>query len=162
MWLFQGIRKDMGKRFSYDELMHMAMKSEFRELIDPTDSAFAAPDSMTTAVRGYLGKPDLPICDVLASIYHSLANSYAKSISEIEKISGKKIDKIIIVGGGSKDKYLNTLTARYTGKRVYTGLKEGTAAGNLLSQIMYKEGISLAEARKIVKNTFTLEEFYGE
>lgn len=159
MWLFQGIRKDINKSLSYDDMMHMAMESSFRELIDPTDAAFAAPESMTEAVRSYLGKPDLPLADVLASIYHSLAASYKKTVSEIEEISGKRINKIIIVGGGSKDTYLNRLTALYTDKKVYTGLKEGTATGNLLSQIMYQEKISLDAAREIVKNTFTMEEF---
>ncbi|MGI6279533.1 MAG: rhamnulokinase, partial [Acutalibacteraceae bacterium] len=70
----------------------------------------------------------------------------------IEKYSNKKIENIMIVGGGSKDKYLNELTEKITGKKVLTGLIEGTATGNLLSQIMYSDNLDLDSARNIIKN----------
>ena len=95
---------------------------------------------------------------MLACVYHSLAASYERSIREIEQISGKKIGAIHIVGGGSKDAYLNRLTAKQTGCKVYVGLTEATATGNLLSQVMYSEKISLAAAREIVKETFKISE----
>ncbi|MBR7116209.1 MAG: rhamnulokinase [Clostridia bacterium] len=158
MWLFQSIRRELGGGISYDEMMHMAMESDYRGLIDPSDPVFLNPDSMIGAIRSYLGDKELLIRDVLSSVYHSLAASYAATLSEIEKISGKKISNIHIVGGGSKDSYLNSLTARYTARPVLIGLMEATATGNLLSQIMRDEGITLGEARKIVKNTFSVKE----
>ena len=94
----------------------------------------------------------------MACVYRSLAASYERSIREIEAISGKTITAIHIVGGGSKDVYLNRLTAQKTGCKVYVGLIEATATGNLLSQIMYSEQISLAAAREIVKKTFQISE----
>ena len=144
---------------TYDQMMQMAMASDFCETVDLNGPAFLAPESMTEAVRSYLGRPELPLKDVLSCVYHSLAQSYKTAILEIEKISGKKIKDIYIVGGGSKDGYLNTLTARYTGRRVLTGVKEGTAAGNILSQIMRDLGLSLDEARKIIKNTYEMKEY---
>ena len=158
MWLFQNIRKELGKRYTYDEMMQMAMASTYEGLIDPTDDAFMAPASMMEAIRTYLGEPDLPLGDLLACVYHSLAESYARSIREIEAISHKKITAIHIVGGGSKDAYLNRLTAQRTGCAVYVGLTEATATGNLLSQIMYSEQMTLTEAREIVKRTFRISE----
>ncbi len=158
MWLFQNIRKNLDKKYSYDEMMNMAMESKFTERIDPTDDSFLAPDNMIEAVREYLGKDDLPLSDVLSSVYHSLAFSYDKAIKEIEKISGKEIKSIHIVGGGSKDMYLNRLTSRYTGKKVYIGLNEATATGNIISQIMYSDKITLKEARQIIKDTFNIQE----
>ncbi len=119
---------------------------------------FVAPENMIEAIRNYLDKPDLPLADVLSSVYHSLANSYRKAVEEIESISGKEIKSIHIVGGGSKDKYLNKLTAEYTGKKVYTGLMEATATGNIISQIMYDKKITLTEAREIIKATFDIKE----
>ncbi len=158
MWLFQNIRKNLDKKYTYDEMMEMAKNSDFCEFIDPTDTAFLAPENMIEAVREYLGKPGLPLGDVLSSVYHSLAFSYKKTIEEIEKISNKKINSIHIVGGGSKDTYLNYLTAKYTGKKVCTGLMEATATGNIISQIMYSQNITLTDARKIIKNTFDIKE----
>ena len=158
MWLFQNIRKELNKRYTYDEMMQMAIASTYDGLIDPTDDEFMAPQSMLTAIRTYLDQPDLPLGDVLACVYRSLAESYAKSIREIEQISHKKIRTIHIVGGGSKDAYLNRLTMERTGCSVYVGLTEATATGNLLSQIMYSENMTLAQARDIVKATFSIRE----
>lgn len=158
MWLFQSIRKELNKKYSYDEMMNMAMGSSFTERIDPSDNAFLMPDSMIGAIRSYLGKPELPLEDLLSSVYHSLAYSYDKTIKEIESICNKQITAIHIVGGGSKDAYLNRLTAQYTGKKVYIGLMEATALGNLISQIMFTQNKSLDELRALVKDTFNIHE----
>lgn len=158
MWLFQNIRKNIDKSLTYDEMMNLAMESELVGFIDPNDDSFVAPDNMIESVKKYLKMPEIPLGCVLASVYHSLALSYKNAVEEIEKISGKQIKTIHIVGGGSRDKYLNSLTAKYTGKKVCIGLMEATATGNLLSQIMYTEKISLAEAREIVKKSFDIRE----
>ncbi|MBR0412635.1 MAG: rhamnulokinase, partial [Eubacterium sp.] len=127
--------------------------------IDTNDNAFLAPDNMITAIRDYLGKSELPVDVVINSVYHSLAKAYSYAVKEIENISGKTVDTINIVGGGSKDKYLNKLTAQYTGKRVIAGPVEATATGNLISQLIYsKEVASLEEARELVKQSFNTYE----
>lgn len=159
MWLFQCVRRDINKSLSYDEMMKLAMESDFTRTVDLNDKRFVAPLSMIDAVCDYLEEPSLSLGDVLSSLYHSLALSYKRAIEEIERISQKEIRDIHIVGGGSRDEYLNRLTARYTGKRVFTGVKEGTAAGNLISQIMADTEISLNEARELIKNTFEIKEF---
>lgn len=158
MWLIQNIRRNINKELTYDEMMKLAVNSDFKEKIDPNANEFLAPENMIEAVRNYLSKPELPLGDVLSSVYHSLADSYRKAVEDIESISGKEIRSIHIVGGGSKDKYLNNLTAEYTGKKVFTGLMEATATGNLLSQIMYDKNITLTQAREIIKETFNIKE----
>jgi rhamnulokinase len=158
MWLFQNIRKNIDKSLTYDEMMQKAMESTFTEKIDPNYEGFLAPENMIEAIKEYLKSPDLPLGDVLSSVYHSLAKSYDKAVKEIEQISGKTVNSIHIVGGGSKDMYLNKLTAKYTGKKVYIGLMEATATGNLVSQIMYSQNITLKDAREIIKNTFNVSE----
>lgn len=158
MWLFQNVKKNMNNEFSYDNMMRLAMQSKRFEMIDTNSPDFLAPENMIDAIRSYLKNDSLPIDVVINSIYHSLAKSYKNAVCEIEKLAGKKIDNIFIVGGGSKDTYLNELTAQYTGKRVVTGLSEATATGNLLSQIIYDKKISLADAREIVKNSFDIKE----
>lgn len=158
MWLFQNIRKNLNKQYSYDDMMHLAMQSRDFEIIDTNAPDFLAPDNMIDAVKGYLENNNLSIDTIINSVYHSLAQSYKNAVDEIESLAGKSIDNIFIVGGGSKDKYLNELTARYTGKKVVTGLTEATAVGNLLSQIMFDKKISLAKARELVKNSFDIQE----
>lgn len=155
MWLFQNIRKNLDKKYTYDEMMQMAMESDFTEYINPNAEEFLAPENMIEAIRNYLGKPELPIGDVLNSVYHSLAKTYAEAVEVIEEISEKNIDVINIVGGGCKDTYLNSLTKKYTGKNVIAGPVEATATGNILVQLMYlDENLDLNTARDIVKKSF--------
>lgn len=151
MWLIQNIRKNINKAKTYDELMEMAMACPEYYYIDVNADAFVAPDDMIEAIRTYLGKPDLSLDAVLNSVYHSLAKSYKSAVEEMENITGKTISAIRIIGGGCQDKYLNSLTEQYTGKKVSAGPIEATAAGNLLAQVLFaKERKDLAEARATI------------
>ena len=156
MWLLQNIRKNLDKKYTYDEMMQMAMASDFTEYINPNAPDFLAPDNMIEAIRNYLGQPQLPIGDVLNSVYHSLAKTYNEAVKVTEEISNKQIDIINIVGGGCKDTYLNSLTEKYTGKKVIAGPVEATAAGNLMVQLIYLEkDLDLTKARELIKNSFS-------
>lgn len=155
MWLLQNIRKNLDKKYTYDEMMQMAEESNFTEIINPNADDFLAPDNMIEAIRKYLGKPDLPIGDVINCVYHSLANAYSDAVKVIEKISNKTVDIINIVGGGCKDTYLNSLTEKYTGKKVIAGPVEATAAGNIMVQLMYLDkNLNLTSARELIKKSF--------
>lgn len=161
MWLFQNIRREIGKdKYSYDDMMNLAMQSDYKKLIDPTDNAFLAPKSMVEAIRTYLGEPELALRDVLSSVYHSLAESYKKAVDEIRSVTGKTVDTICIVGGGSRDEYLNRLTHEVTGCRVTAGPVEGTAAGNILTQLMAQDSsFTYADAKKCIVDTFDIKEY---
>ena len=159
MWLFQNIRKNLDKKFSYDEMMKMAEENGYYETVDPNDPDFVAPDNMIEAVKKHMKKEEPTLADVINTVYHSLADSYKRSVEETESMSGKTVETINIVGGGSKDGYLNRLTKEYTGKRVITGPVEGTAAGNIISQLMYADKeLDLNKAREIIKNSFDIRE----
>ncbi len=159
MWLLQCIRRDLKKQYSYDEMMLMAQSCGRFEIIDTNGTAFLAPESMIKAIRSYLGDESLPIDIIINSVYHSLAKAYADVVKDIERISNKTIETVNIVGGGSKDEYLNRLTAEYTGKKVLAGPVEATATGNIISQLLYsKEVASLEKARQLVKVSFDIKE----
>lgn len=159
LWMIQSIRRETGKKYSFPELSAMARESSFEGKVNVNDNVFLAPDSMIEAIRATLGRPDLPLQDVLRCVYHSLAQSYADTVKELEDVTGKAIRRIRIVGGGCQDHYLNELTAKYTGKPVTAGPIEATATGNLLSQFMALDSaMTLADARKIVVNTFAIKE----
>lgn len=158
MWLFQNVRRNIDKKYTYDEMMHIAMESKFTEIIDVNHPSLTAPENMIDAVNKLAGDENLPLGDTLSCIYHSLASMYARCTESIETLTGKTIDSIFIVGGGSKDKYLNTLTAKYTGKKVVVGLDEATAVGNIAAQIMKDKKLSLSEVREIIKSSFDIRE----
>jgi rhamnulokinase len=159
MWLFQSIRRDLDKRYSYDEMMEMAKQSRLVGYIDPNAREFVAPESMIDAIRGHLGAPDMTVGEVLAAVYHSLARSYKEAVGVVEKMTGQNVNTINIVGGGCKDSYLNDLTARYTGKRVLAGPIEATAIGNIAVQLMYADSsLSHALVREMIKKSFNIKE----
>ena len=158
MWLAQSIRRNVGKRYSFQELIDMARVSKYEGKINPNDDKFAAPENMLKTIREDLGDPDLPLGDVMRAVYSSLADSYAVAIKEIEDISGKTVDSISIVGGGCQAMLLNELTKKATGKKVLAGPVEATATGNIISQFMYLDkSITLEKAREYVKKSFNIK-----
>jgi rhamnulokinase len=68
-------------------------------------------------------------------IFYSLAQRYAEVLAAIGKITGKKLRRLFIVGGGSKNKLLNRLTAQRTGLQVIPGATESSTIGNFAIQI---------------------------
>ena len=99
--------------------------------------------------------------EVSAVIYNSLAKCYAKTIDEIEAITGKSYDTIYVVGGGSNAVYLNQLTAKYTGRKVSAGPGEATAIGNIMVQMLHDGTFKdLPEARTCVGESFDVK-YYG-
>ncbi len=163
MWTFQNIKKELNNNYSYDELMNMAKLEDVGSVVDLNDNAFLAPDSMIEAVKDYCRKNGLnvptSIGQVMDVVYKSLATTYASVIKETEEVTGQTFDVLNIVGGGSKDAYLNELTKKYTKKRVMVGPTEGTAVGNLLCQAMAsKEIANVKEARQVVRNSLKVVE----
>ena len=158
MWLFQGLRRSLDKKYTYDEMMNMAEESSYDKTFDPNDPRLTAPDSMLTAIRECLGE-EAEIADVLSATYHSLARAYKKTVEEIEGITGINCTNIAVVGGGSRDKYLNSLLKEYTKKAVFAGPVEATATGNIISQIMYTDkSLTVEKARELVKKSFDIVE----
>lgn len=158
MWLFQSIRKELGKRYTYDEMMDMAKESRFTGIFDPTDASLLAPQSMLGAIRSLLSDAALPLGDVLAAVYNSLAQSYKRTKEQMEAISGQKVTAIHIVGGGCRDRYLNGLTAAVCGVPVIAGPTECTAEGNLLGQLMHTNpAITQEQLRTIITRTHEAE-----
>ncbi len=159
MWPIQSIRRETGKKYSYDQLAAMAEQSGFSGTFPADSPELSAPESMCEAIRGLLGRPELSLADMVSSVYHSLARSYSRTADELEELTGQKINAIQIVGGGGAAQYLNRLTARESGRRVLAGLSEATAAGNILSQLRYENpALSWTDCRELVRRSFPIRE----
>jgi rhamnulokinase len=91
------------------------------------------------------------------AILESLARRYRDVLLDLERLSGRRVEVIHIVGGGSRNMLLNQLVANATGRRVIAGPSEATAIGNILTQAMGAGQLKdLAEARAVVRNSFEL------
>lgn len=133
--------------------------------INPDDSYFIAPDNMPDRIRAAVRHtgdilPDDPAA-ITRCIMDSLAAGYARTLAEAERLSGRTVNVVHIVGGGSQNKLLCQLTADATGKRVIAGPVEATALGNILIQARAAGKVSggLADLRRLAAASAGLQTF---
>lgn len=112
----------------------------YKDVFDVNDPSLSAPKNMKKAILELLkNNPPKDNFDLFNSIYHSMAESYNKACIELENITGKKYNYIYIVGGGAKNKYLNKLVEKHTGKKVVALPIEATSLGNIKVQMKAEE-----------------------
>lgn len=163
LWMIQSLRRELFPDHGFGELSDMAREAlSFPTRVDVTHHDFMAPESMSGMIIHHCekngGKKPSNDREILACTYNSLADSYAATAAEIEKLAGRSYDRIRLFGGGCRDRLLNELTAKATGKDVYTGPVEATAIGNILAQMIARgEYANLDEARHAVADSFEVE-----
>ncbi|NJO83676.1 MAG: hypothetical protein HC828_13295 [Blastochloris sp.] len=75
-------------------------------------------------------------------------------LDRLLRMSGRTVDAIHIVGGGSQNALLCQMTADATGRIVIAGPTEATALGNAIAQfIALGELSSIADARQMLSRT---------
>ena len=78
----------------------------------------------------------------------------------MEGLTGRRVEQIRIVGGGSRNRLLNQFTADATGRTVLAGPIEATALGNIAMQMLATGAVSsLTEARAVIDRSFPVERF---
>jgi rhamnulokinase len=80
-------------------------------------------------------------------IFHSLAQRYAIVLSNVEELTGKRLRRLAVVGGGSLNQFLNRLTEEATGLQVCRGVAESSTAGNFAVQLASLEGAANSPER---------------
>jgi rhamnulokinase len=161
LWLLQECRRAWsleGREFTYEQLARMAAEARpFPAAINP--DAFLEPGEMPRKIaehcRGTGQQPPETPGEYARAILESLALRYRQVLESLETLSGRAIDVIHIVGGGSRNSVLNRFVADCTGRPVVAGPSEATAIGNILVQAMgAREVAGLAELRAVVRNSF--------
>ena len=168
MWLVQKCLQawqNRGRTVGYDELENGARACKpFNFIFDPDLPAFANPENMPLAISqnslSRCGRAPEGECETFRAIQESIALKYAYVFEKLSEISGRKIVRINIMGGGSKAKMLNQFTADATGMEVSAGPVEATAIGNAVMQMKASGDIStLEEGRSIVSSSFSPQLF---
>jgi rhamnulokinase len=168
MWLVEECRRvlaEKGIQLTYDEILKMASEAKpFKAFIDPDDDRFVAPLNMVEAINSFLEetKQEKPssIGELFRVIFESLALKYRLVFEQAEDLIGRKLTHINIFGGGSRNWFLNQLTADFTNKVVYAGPEEATSIGNVLLQVAGLGIIkSLKELREYVRNSYKITMF---
>jgi rhamnulokinase len=114
-----------------------------RTLLDLDDPAFLPPGDMPARInaqrrrQGVMLLPEEPDAAPLYAnlIFRSLAQRYATLLTEIGRIAGRKLERICVVGGGSRNEFLNALTAGATGLSVERCAVESATLGNFAVQL---------------------------
>ena len=82
-------------------------------------------------------------------IFHSLAARYKVVLENISGHTGKDLKRVFIVGGGSRNQYLNRLIAERTGLEVHVGSAESSTIGNFAIQMAVLDGYPAPSAEMI-------------
>ena len=168
LWMVQECRREwegQGKPYAYHELTEMAQRAPpGSALVNPADERFLSAGRMLEKIEGFCretgqespGDPG----GTIRLILESLALLYRKTLQELEALTGTKIGRLHIVGGGSKNHFLNQLTANALQVPVLCGPAEATAAGNILVQALADGEIaSLQDGRDLMRLSMPPEIF---
>src|SRR6266508_3048713 len=107
-------------------------------VVDPDDPAFLPPGDMPARIRAACQATGQPVpggqAELVRCILDSLASAYARVLRDAERLSGRRVEVVHLVGGGARNRLLCELTADACGLPVLAGPVEATALGNVLVQ----------------------------
>jgi sugar (pentulose or hexulose) kinase len=168
-WLVQELRRAWrardGREMEWEEVNRLTEQGkQFAAFIDPDAGSFYNPQNMETAIIDFCRRtgqePPADRGTMLRAVYESLALKYRIVSEQIAQVSGTQNTVIHIVGGGSRNTFLNQLTANACGLPVVAGPEEATAVGNAMVQAMALGIIrKIPDARAMIRATFPIREF---
>jgi rhamnulokinase len=168
LWILESCRKEWRERgidTDYSDLLgQVSSLQEAPSLVFPDDPRLFNPPNMLEALSNQLVEAGqrVPLTPAAwtKTILDSLAFRYASVLNNIQSLTGEKIRGVHIVGGGSRNDYLNQMTANITGLPVLAGPAEATVTGNILVQAISQGRFSsLAEGRAHVARNLELKKF---
>jgi rhamnulokinase len=107
-------------------------------VIDPDDPTFLPPGDMPARIAAACRHLDQPVPSSRAGLVRcmldSLAVAYGRAVRDAERLSGRSVAVVHLVGGGARNSLLCQLTANACEVPVVAGPVEATALGNVLIQ----------------------------
>jgi sugar (pentulose or hexulose) kinase len=169
-FIIQRLRADytaeQGRETTWEDLDRLAEEYAGPELLfDVNHPLFFNPPSMKQAILTYLsgagqlgGDAGWPL--ILSAAVHSLAASFSEGIKGVMEISGINLKKIVIVGGGARNKKLNQLVADISGLEVAACGMECTSIGNALAQAAFAcKDLDYMDLRRIAAASLDTETY---
>jgi len=145
LWLLEQTLRDFTARPSSSREWAALLAAAGRlpapaQLLDVVSGEFANPPSMRAAIDAQLTKRRLSRPKTLAGyvrlICDSLGQGHADALRAFEKLAGREFRRILMVGGGSRNGLLCQATADASDRPVHAFTLEGTATGNIASQLI--------------------------
>ena len=167
LWIIQNCKREWEKegRISWDDVVAIAKAAPaFRSFIDVNANGFYSGCNMTEKIRQYCLSTNQPVPEtrgeIARTVYESLAMSYRETFEGLEKLQGRRIETLYIVGGGAQNRLLNHMTANAVDRELVAGPVEATAIGNLMIQMQACREVSGADdMRQVIRASFEVERF---
>ena len=134
-------------------------------VIDPEDPAFLPPGDIPGRIEEACRRTDQPVPAsrpaLVRCVLDSLAAAYARAVRDAERLTGRPVEVVHLVGGGAHNTLLCQLTADACGLPVLAGPVEATAIGNVLVQARARGLLSgdLETLRALVRATQEIRRF---
>ena len=159
MWLLERCRKEWTDApADVNQINKDSMEAPaFQSFIFPDAPDFANPTSMVEAIRNYCQKTGQAVPQgykaMARCIFESLAMRYRQVLGYLKEMAPFPIEKLHVIGGGSRNGYLMQMAANSIGIPVVTGPVEGTAIGNIMLQ---------AKAAGLVNDMFEMRKMIAD
>ena len=164
-WNQQGRKGKTGLPLDWEELNVMAQSAKpLVSFINPDAREFLRPTDMPQAIVEFCRKTGQPVPEsegaILRCALDSLALKFRHVLGMCEKIGGRRIETIHIVGGGTKNLQLCQAAADACGCHVVAGPIEATAIGNIMMQAIADGDVAnIEEARRVIRSSFEVTEY---
>lgn len=162
LWIIQELKQQWqqkGQTYSFAQLSELATAADFiGSFIDPNASVFSNPADMETTIKTYLAqtkqKQPQDKGELLRLVYESLAQSYAKTLTLLEQVTGHQLEEVYLFGGGIQAEILVDLTRKYTKRQVKLGPIEASVLGNIVHQLEILGEISQENKTMVLNETY--------
>lgn len=151
MWLLKQSMEAwsaQGREWAIEALIERAADAKAAGLLDMDAEPLMLDSNMPERINSELKQLGYaPIEDVAGNepvfartIFESLAARYAKALTDLETMLGRKLKRIHMLGGANRNKLLVKLTEERTGLPVEIGQTESSTIGSLAVQLAADEG----------------------
>ena len=158
LWLLEKLREEFDG-VDYEQMTTVAAKAKPRDaVIDPNSETLTGSGPMSDRLKVAAAESGLPRPETLGElcrcIFDSLADSYGRTLRELESVLGRSVSKVHVIGGGSKNAFLNELTEDACRVPITYGPAEATAIGNLALQALALDEIDrIGDVRQLVRRS---------
>jgi rhamnulokinase len=148
-----------GRAWDIEDLIAQAAQSGFPGIIDVDSEPLLLDSDMPERINHQLWRrrwatiPDVAGNEPVFArvIFESLADRYAYALTSLESLLGRKLDRIHILGGASRNKLLTELTEQRTHRPVEIGHSESSTIGNLAVQLAASEANNKAISAESIR-----------
>jgi rhamnulokinase len=168
MWVLEECMRewiDVGEPSSYDEIVDSAANvAPSRDVLDLDAPEFGTRGGMMRRIevaceqRGFTAPSER--AGLVRLILDSLAASHARTVKELEHLTGRRVEVVHLVGGGARNELLCQLTADACDREVHAGPQEAASLGNLLVQARAMGDLPAGDSvRDVARRSTTIRVF---